>query len=260
MDDPALSGATRPGRGAALRAHAARYGPAALAGLLAGLVAMWLLASAQPAVVDARPADPRRIADAALVSVRDHGRLVTHSARYVAVVSSAESHLGLEARKTLVLPAEVRYGVDLGRLRREHLSWDEATRTLDIRLPPLEISAPELDMSEAREFREGGMILALTGSERELDQENLRLAREDLLRQAREARPLQTAREAALRAVARGFALPLRAAGIDASVAARFVDPAGQDEAVHLDRAARVEDNLNDRRAGDPPADQGNGQ
>ena len=252
---------------ARLKNHALRFGPAAGAGLLLGLLLMWLFApSAEPVVPPAaEPAapdapDPRRIADSALVSVRDHGRLVVRSARYVAIVSSAESRLGLEARKTLMLPADVRYGIDLSRLRREHLSWDEATRTLDIQLPRLEISAPEIDMSGAREFREGGVLLALTGSERELDQANVRLAREDLLRQARQPRPLQAAREAAMRAVARAFALPLRAAGIEASVAARFVDPDGRDEAVHLDRSPRVEDAVNDRRAGQPPADQGNGQ
>jgi hypothetical protein len=249
---------------ARLKELAVRFGPATLGGLLLGVLLMSLLASPEPSVEVSAPPPPRpdaqRIADSALVSVRDHGRLVTHRARYVAIVSSAESRLGLEARKTLILPADVRYGLDLGRLRREHLSWDEGTRTLSIELPPLEISAPEIDMEEAKEFREGGVLLALTGSESELDQANLRLAREDLLRQARQSRPLQAARDAALRAVARAFALPLRAAGIEASVATRFVDPEGRDEAVHLDRSSRVEDAVNDRQAGNPPADQGNGE
>jgi hypothetical protein len=156
----------------------------------------------------------------------------------------------MEARKTLILPALVRYGIDLRRLRREHLSWDESTRTLSIALPALEISGPEIAMDEAREYSEGGMLMALTGAEAQLDEENARLARQDLMRQARADAPINAAREAAMRMVARGFALPLRASGIAASVSVRFTDASGADLAVHLDRPPRVEDAVEDRRAG----------
>jgi hypothetical protein len=60
---------------------------------------------------------------------------------------------------------------------------------------------------------------------------------------------MSQARAAALREVARAFALPLRAAGIDASVAIRFVDPAGREEAAWLDRPRRTEESLSDRAA-----------
>ena len=232
---------------ARLKALAMRYGPALLAGLMLGILAMALLRSAAP---QPRPADPRRVADAALVSAREQGRVTSLVARYAAVVTSSRTSLGLEARKTLILPGLVRYGVDLRRLRREHLDWDEATRTLTISLPPLEISGPEIDLAEAREYSEGGVLMALTGAEAELDEENRRLAREELMRQARGAVPINAAREAAMRVVARGFALPLRAAGIEASVSVRFTDPSGEDLAVHLDRPPRVEDPVADRRAG----------
>lgn len=231
-----------------LKALALCWLPGLVLGLIAGaaLAALLLRGEAPQAAAP----DPRRIADTALVSVRDHGRMTVLSARYVAIVSASETRLGIEARRTLVLPARVRYGLDLARLRHEHVAWDDGTRTLSITLPQLEISVPEIDMEEARQFTEGGMLLALTGTESELDQANLRQARQDLLRQARQPAPLTAAREAAMRAVARAFALPLRAAGIEASVSARFVDPEGRDEAVHLDRAARIEDVVNDRQAG----------
>lgn len=247
-----------------LKEIAIRYAPAVLAGLVLGLLLMALLPpprslpQQQPPGARQAGGNPGPIIDRALVSVREQGQLTPLTARYVAVVSSTESSLGLEARKTLVLPAEVTYGLDLARLRREHLSWDAATGTLSIQLPPLEISSPNIDMSGAREFREGGVLMALTGSEQELDQENLRLAQQDLLRQARDAPPLTAARGAAMRAVARAFALPLRAAGIEASVSVRFVDPEGRDEAVHLDRPGRVEDFVRDRQAGDAPPIEGN--
>lgn len=230
-----------------LKTLAIRWLPGVALGLLLGVVAMALIGSG-----GSRPEaqDPRRIADSALVAVREQGRVTSLVARYAAVVTSSESRLGLEARKTLILPALVRYGIDLRRLRREHLSWDEATATLSISLPPLEISGPEIAMDEAREYSEGGVLMALTGAEAELDEANAQLARQDLMRQARAPAPMNAAREAAMRMVARGFALPLRASGFPASVSVRFTDASGEEIAVHLDRPPRVEDAVADRAAG----------
>lgn len=230
-----------------LKRFALRWLPGIAVGLLIGALAMALVGSA---ATGPRGPDPRRISDMALVSAREQGRVTSLVARYVAVVSSSRTSLGLEARKTLLLPGTVRYGLDLRRLRREHLAWDEATQTLTVSLPPLELAGPEIDPEEAREFSEGGVLMALTGAEPELDEENRRLAREELMRQARAPAPLAAAREAAMRLVARGFSVPLRTAGIEASVSVRFTDAAGEDVAVHLDRPARVEDRLNDRQAG----------
>lgn len=225
--------------------------PGLALGLFIGVLAMALRGSS--AIGPPAP-NAVRIADAALVSVREQGRITSLVARYVAVVSSSRTSLGLEARKTLVLPGLVRYGLDLRRLRRDHLAWDEPTRTLTVSLPPLELSGPEIDLEEAREFSEGGVLMALTGAEPEIDEENRRLAREDLMRQARAPARLAAARGSAMRIVARGFSLPLRASGIAASVSVRFTDAAGDDVAVHLDRPTRVEDPLSDRRAGAPAA------
>jgi hypothetical protein len=193
--------------------------------------------------------DPEAIAAAALLSVRDQGRLVPFSARFVSVANASESHLGLTARKTLIMPGTVRYGIDLSRLRRSSLAWDEPTRTLTVTLPPLELSGPEIDLNQVQETSEGGLVMALAGSEQELDRANRRSAQDDLMRQAREPAPMQLARSAAMRDVARGFALPLRAAGVEASVAVRFVDPAGREEASYLDRPRPLEARLRDREA-----------
>ena len=45
------------------------------------------------------------------------------------------------------------------------------------------------------------------------------------------------------------FALPLRAACVEASVAVRFVDPAGKEEATFLDRPRPLQARLRDRSA-----------
>jgi hypothetical protein len=231
-----------------LKMLALRWAPGLLAGLVLGaLLAFLLLPGGAVRPVDP---DPRRIADAALLSIREQGRLTSFDARYVAVVTASQTSLGFEARKTLILPARVRYSIDLQRLRRENLSWDAATRTLSISLPPLEISGPQIDLEQAREYSEGGVLMALTGGEADLDEENRRRAHEELLRQARAPVPMGAAREAAMRIVARGFAVPLRAAGVPASVSVRFTAPSGDEVEVHLDRPSRVEDAVEQHRAG----------
>lgn len=218
--------------------------PPLLALLIGGGIGLLL----RPAATTAGP-DPEAIAQRALVSLRDEGRLTPFTGRFVAVVSASETRLGLTARKTLILPGSVRYGLDLGRLRNRDLAWDSATRTLTVTLPPLEIAGPEIDLSHVQEYREGGLVMALTDAERTLDQANSRSAQDELMRQARERTPTSLARNAAMRAVARSFAMPLRTAGIDASVAVRFLDPAGREEAYFLDRPRRIDEAVSDRQA-----------
>jgi hypothetical protein len=217
-----------------------------LAALLLGALLGLLL---RPASAPAGP-DALVVANTALLSVRDQGRLTPFAARFVAVVTASETRLGLTARKTLIMPGTARYGIDLSRLRRRNLGWDESTKTLTVTLPPLEISGPEIDLDQVQEYREGGLILALTDAERTLDQANSRSAQDELMRQARARIPMHLARDAAMRMVARSFALPLRSAGIDASVAVRFVDPAGSEEAYFLDRPRRIDERVRDRQAG----------
>jgi hypothetical protein len=218
---------------------------AILAALLAGAVIGYLL---RP-IAAAPAADPEAIAAATLLSVRDQGRLTPFTARFASVATASESRLGLTARKTLIMPGTIRYGIDLTRLRRSSLAWDTATRTLAVTLPPLEITGPEIDLNEVREYSEGGIVMALTDAERSLDQAVRRSAQDELMRQARARTPMHLARSAAMRDVARSFAMPLRSAGIDASVAVRFVDPSGREEEAFLDRPRRIEERLRDRSA-----------
>lgn len=220
-------------------------GALAAALLAGGLLGAWL----RPAPPPARP-DPLGLAYSALLSLRDQGRIVPFTARYAAVVSASESRLGLTARKTLILPATVRYGVDLARLKRSDLAWDEPTRTLTVTLPELEISAPSIDMEGVQDHSEGGVLMALSDAGRTLDQANNRSAQVELMRQSRDRIPMQLARNSVMRNVAGSFALPLRAAGIEASVAVRFLDSSGREEAAWLDRPRALDARLRDRQAG----------
>ena len=192
--------------------------------------------------------DPETVATASLQSVREQARLVPFAARFVAVVTSTQSRLGLEARKTLIMPGMVRYEIDLARLRQRDLAWDAEGKALTITLPALEISAPEIDLNALQEYSGNGMVMALTGAENRLDASNRQRGQSELLRQARDPVPMRLARDAAKRAVERSFAMPLKAAGVDATVAVRFADEAGSRDPSQMDRSRRIEDVLKERQ------------
>jgi hypothetical protein len=181
-------------------------------------------------------ADPETVASGTLQSVREQARLTPLTARFVAVVTSTQSRFGLSARKTLIMPGMVRYEVDLARIQQSDLDWDSGTETLSVTLPPLELAGPEIDMAQIQEYGGGGVLTALTDAERVIDAANRQRGHQELLRQAREPIPMRLARDAAKRAVARSFAMPLRAAGIDATVEVRFSDEPSQ-EPSFLDRS-----------------------
>ncbi len=176
--------------------------------------------------------DPETVASASLQGLRAQNRLTPFVARFVTVVTSTQTRFGLSARKTLIMPGLVRYEVDLARLRQRDLAWDAATKTLTVTLPPVEIAGPQVDLAQVREYGEGGVLMTFTNTEARLDAANRTRGQQELLRQAREPVPMRLAQDAARNAIARSFELPLRAAGIDARVMARFAtdgEPARED-------------------------------
>lgn len=168
--------------------------------------------------------DPTSIASATLSGMREQNRLSAFVASYVAVVTSTQNRLGLTARKTLIMPGTVRYEVNLGKLRPQDISWSAEQKLLTVTLPPVELVGPTVDVNAIREFDGGGVLMALSNAEQTLDQANRRAAQAELLNQARGPVPMRIARDATRRAVERNFALPMRAAGLDARVQVRFSD------------------------------------
>ena len=169
------------------------------------------------------PPTPETIATASLESMRAQNRLNVFAARYVSVTSSKTSRFGFSSERTLILPGDVRYELDLSKLQPSDVTWNEATQTLNVRLPEVEIAGPDVDLAAAREYGEGGILSALTDSESSLDQANRQAAVADLRKQASAGTPMRLAREAARQAVERSFAMPLQAAGFsDAKVVASF--------------------------------------
>ena len=172
--------------------------------------------------------DPETVVAASLQGLQEQNVLVPFTARYVAVVTSTQSRMGLSAKKTLIMPGTVRYELDLGKLKQSDLDWDATTNALTVTLPPLRLAGPEIDIDAISEYRDGEILLTLTDAERTLDAANRKRAQEELIVQAKGATPMRLAQGAARTAVEQSFAMPLKAAGIDAKVTARFADaPAG---------------------------------
>jgi hypothetical protein len=167
----------------------------------------------------------RTIASASLESMRAQNRLTVFAARYVSVVTSAQQRLGglVSSERTLILPGDVRYELDLSRLQPNDVSWDGSTHTLKVLVPEIEIAGPDIDINAVKEYGGSGVLSALTNADEQLDQANRARAVQDLRKQATSQVPMQLARQSAREAIERSFAMPLLAAGFkDVKVAVRF--------------------------------------
>ena len=179
--------------------------------------------------------NPKTIASASLESMRAQNRLIAFVARYVSVTTSEASRFGFSSKRTLILPGDVRYELDLSKLQSNDVAWDASTHTLRVQLPEIEIAGPDVDLAAAQEYGEGGVLSALTNANQQLDSANRAKAVADLRKQAQGPVQMRLAHQAARAAIERSFAMPLVAAGFkDAKVVARFPTE-GTDEASYLD-------------------------
>ena len=162
-----------------------RLSPAAI-GAIVGALLLGLLIGITTGVADKifGTPDPKTIATSSLESMRAQNRLVTFVARYVSVTSSRVSRFGFSAERTLILPGDVRYEVDLAKLQPKDVSWDAGSNTLNVTIPEIEIAGPEVDLGAAREYGSGGVLATVTNSETQLDQANRSRAVADLRKQA----------------------------------------------------------------------------
>lgn len=217
--------------------------PAAIAAIIVALVLGVVLGMATGLVdrVFGRP-KAETIASASLESMRAQNRLIAFVARYVSVTSSRTSRLGFSTERTLILPGDVRYELDLSKLQPSDVKWDGSSQTLSVRLPEVEIAGPDVDLNSAREYGAGGVLSTLTNADQQLDQSNRAAAVADLRKQASAQVPMRLARQAARAAIERSFVMPLKAAGFDdAKVVARFPTEGGDDPS-YLDLSTPYEE------------------
>lgn len=148
-----------------------------------------------------------------LVAFERQNRLTVFSAQLSPVVASQDSRLmGLvQTRQVAVIPARVDYTLDLSGMDRSRLRWDEATRTLDVQLPPLTVGRPNLDEARAQYLREG--IWISRDAQDNLTRQNTRLAEQQAQEQAANPVLMGLARSAAKDAIRQNLAIPLEVAG-----------------------------------------------
>jgi Protein of unknown function (DUF4230) len=185
--------------------------------------------------------NPKTIASSSLESVRAQNRLIAFVARYVSVTTTETNRFGFSAKRTLILPGDVRYELDLSKLESKDVTWDGSAKTLRVQLPEVEIAGPDVDLASAQEYGEGGVLSALTDANQQLDSANRAKAVADLRKQAQGAIQMRLAHQAARAAVERSFAMPLLAAGFkDVKVVARFPTE-GTDDASYIDLSTPYE-------------------
>jgi hypothetical protein len=195
-----------------------------MVGLFAFVGALVLFLATPRKTVDAvveviRGPPPETVVAATLEALQREQKLVVLSASLLVTITSRQDRLIGAAEKTMLVPGVVRYAADLEQLRPADLGWDEATRTLSVRRPPIVLLGPDIDPARIREYREIGILPRLMGAEAVLDEANRRAVRQALLEQARRGELQRQATEAADRALARTFKVPLQAAGFaDAKV------------------------------------------
>lgn len=158
-----------------------------------------------------------------LTAFERQNRLTVFSAQLSPVVASNDEALFgmLKSRQVAVIPARVDYTIDFSTMDRGRLSWDGTAKRLDVRLPPLAISKPNLDEARAQYLREGVWISRTTQDA--LTRANTRLAEQQAAQQAASPALMALARAAAKDAVRQNLTIPLRVAGFgDVTVAVRF--------------------------------------
>ena len=188
---------------------------------------------------------PETVASASLQGIREQNRLSAFAANYSAVVTSEQRRFGLSARKTLIMQGLVRYEVDLGKLTEDDVRWDAASKTLSVRIPSIEVAPPQIDLKSIQEYGEGGILRTLTDADTVLDAANRTKGQAELVRQAKGPVPMRLARDAFKRAIEQNFAVPLRAAGVDAKVETFFADEQGGDVTTRWDESLPIGKVLN---------------
>ncbi len=163
------------------------------------------------------------VLSASLTTFAKQNRLTVFSAQLSPVVGSDASQLFgmLKSHQVAVIPARVDYTLDLAKVGRDRMVWNASAKRLDVRLPPLTLSRPNLDEARAQYLREGVWITAT--AQEQLNRANTQLAERTAAEQAANPALMDLARTAAKDAIRQNLAVPLQVAGYgDVTVAVRF--------------------------------------
>ncbi len=160
---------------------------------------------------------------ASLLAFEKQDRLTIFSAQLTPAVSADDvrAYGILKSRQVAVIPARIDYTLDLSQMTLARMKWDAATQRLDVTLPPLQLSKPNLDEAHAQYLREGVWI---TGpAQAKLTRDNTLTAERLAADQAKNPVLLGLAKDAARGAMQQNLAIPLQVAGFgNVRVTVRF--------------------------------------
>lgn len=176
------------------------------------------------------PQEEGDIVASAMIAFERQNQLTVFSSRFDVVAESVSTPSvgpfpvdALQSRQAMIVPATVEYRLDFAGMDRSDFAWDEASQTLDVELPELEVSAPNIDESQARYFTEG--VWVSRDASQSLSRNNSAQAQRRALSFAENPEVMSMARSAARAAVRQNLAIPLQVAGFgDVTVNVRFED------------------------------------
>ena len=168
------------------------------------------------------------IVGSAMLAFEKQNALTVFSSRFEVVAESTSTpsvgpiDIGpLESRQAMIVPATVEYRLDLSAMDRGDFAWNPETETLDVVLPPLRITRPNLDEAGARYFTQGLYVSRDTSVS--LSRNNSRQAETRAAEFAKNPQILALARNAAKGAIRQNLAIPLEVAGYgEVTVNVRF--------------------------------------
>ena len=166
---------------------------------------------------------------ASLLAFEKQDRLTVFSAQLSLVSASEDARAFglLKSKQVAVIPARVDYTIDLSQMTKARMKWDDASSHLDVTLPPLQLSRPNLDEAHAQYLREGMWITG--AAQAKLTRDNTLVAEQQAADQAKNPALLTLARNAAKDAIRQNLAIPLQVAGYGAVTVTVHFDgePAG---------------------------------
>lgn len=162
----------------------------------------------------------------AMLAFEKQNSLTVFSSRFEVVAESTDNRgvLGidiLKSRQAAIIPATVEYRLDLSQVDRDRLAWNADSETLDVILPPLRISRPNLDEAQSKVYTEGTYVTRDASTD--LSKNNSLQAEKKAATFAKNPEVLTLARTAAKDAIRQNLAIPLQVAGYgDVTVNVRF--------------------------------------
>ena len=168
--------------------------------------------------------ETKRVLSATVTSLRSENQLVVYRFAGEARVSVEKTALGgvFKGAQELFVPATVTYFLDMRGLNEEDVTYDERSKVVLVKLPPLKLGDVSFQPERARQTNNG--LMTLNGDVvRELERKNYGQARIAFIKMAQQPTIIGYAKQQAEQSVKSYFEIPLRVVGApDVRVRAYF--------------------------------------